>query len=200
MRLCFFGSYSCVPGGTLSVLEGHTNSTSISAEAMASSRFRTMGWVEGLVMPPLPFGLVRYRSLIVGSIHVEHDVSGCQCKHGFSDSNALTASTDVLPEELHWPLCTYWRLGWCRMLQVSLSLQHCGCYPVGVGRYLMLCHTQYIRSLAWIGQWPCTASGECVCLRPILSVRPPGWGWGVNTSMVFSCQPLNMSLMSRRWT
>ena len=29
---------------------------------------------------------------------------GCRCKHKFSDSNTLTASTDVLPEELHWPV------------------------------------------------------------------------------------------------
>ena len=116
--------------------------------------------------------------LSLGQIHAGHDVLGCWCKHEFSDSNALTASTDVLLEELHWPPCTCWRLGWCRMLQVPVLLQHYGCYPVGVGRYLMLCHTQYIRSLAWIGQWPCTASGECLCPRPTSSVRPIGWGWG----------------------
>ena len=67
MRLCIFGSYSCVPGGKLGVLKGHTNSTSISAEVMVSSSFRPMGCVEGRVMPSLPFGLGRYRSLIVGS-------------------------------------------------------------------------------------------------------------------------------------
>ena len=61
---------------------------------------------------------------------------------------------------------------------VPILLQHCGCYRVGVGRYLMLCHIQYIHSLAWIGQWPCIASGECLCPRPTSSVRPLGWGWG----------------------
>ena len=178
MRLCFFGSYSCVPGGKHGVLKGHTNSTSISAEVMASSSFRPMGWVEGRVMPPLPFGLGRYRSLIVGSNSCRAWCAGLSVQARVSDNNALTASTDVLPEELHWPPCTCWRLGWCRMPQVPVLLQHCGCYPVGVGRYLMLCHTQYIRSLAWIGQWPCIASGECLCPRPVSSVRPLGWGWG----------------------
>ena len=89
-------------------VEGHSNSTSISAEVMASSSLRPMGQVGGRVMPPLSFGIERYRSLIV---HVGHDVPGCRCKYKFLDINALTASTNVLPEELHWSPCTYWRLG-----------------------------------------------------------------------------------------
>ena len=126
-------------------------------------------WVGLRVGSCLLFHLAREDTdlLSLGQIHVGHDVPVCRCKHEFSDSNALTASTNVIPEELHWPPCTYWRLGWCRMLQVPVLLQHYGCYPVGVGRYLMLCHTQYIRNLAWIGQWPCTASGECLCPAPL---------------------------------
>ena len=76
----------------------------------------------------------------------------------FSHSNALTALTNVPPKELRWPLCT-------------------GC-PIVVDWWLMLCHTQYIRNLAWNGQWPGTASGECLCPHPTSSVQPLWWDWG----------------------
>ena len=63
----FFGSYSCVPGGKVGVFMGQTVSMSISADVMASSTLRLMGFAGGRVIPPLPFGLGRYRSLVVGS-------------------------------------------------------------------------------------------------------------------------------------
>ena len=136
-----------------------------------------MGWVGGWVMPPFPFGLERYRSLVVGSNYVGQNVLGCQCRHKFSDSNSWTASTDVPPEELRWPPCTYWRLGWCRMLRVPVLVQHCGCCQVVVNWYGMLCHTQYIHNLAWSEQWSGTASVVCLCPLPTSSVQPLGWDW-----------------------
>ena len=73
---------------------------------------------------------------------------GCQCRPESSNSNAWTASIAFPPKEFRWPPCTCWRLGWCKMLQVPVSVQHCGCCPVVVDWHLMLCHTQYIPNLA----------------------------------------------------
>ena len=67
MRLCLFGSYSCVPGGKVGVFRGQTVSMSITGDAMASSTLRPMGFARGRVIPPFPFGLGKYRSLVVGS-------------------------------------------------------------------------------------------------------------------------------------
>ena len=67
MRSCLMGSKSCVPGGKLGVLRGQTSSALISAEVMASSTLRPMGGAGGRVMPPLPFGLGAYKSLVVRS-------------------------------------------------------------------------------------------------------------------------------------
>ena len=52
---------------SLGVLRGQTNSALISAEVMASSTLRPMGGAGGRVMPPLPFGLGAYKSLVVWS-------------------------------------------------------------------------------------------------------------------------------------
>ena len=141
MRLCLFGSYSCVPGGKVGVFRGQTVSTSISAEVMASSTLRPMGCVRGRVIPPFSFGL-----LWLGQIHVAHDVLGCQCRHEFSDSNSWTASANVPPKELHWLPCTYWRLGWCKMPRGPVWAQRCGCCQVVLNWYWMLWHTQYIHN------------------------------------------------------
>ena len=62
-RLCLFRL--CVPGGKLGILKGQTNLASSSAEAMAASTLRPMGWVGGRVMPPLPFSLGTYKSLVI---------------------------------------------------------------------------------------------------------------------------------------
>ena len=67
MRPCLSGSYSCVPGGKLGIFKGQTISASISAKVRAYSTLRPTGWVGGRVMPPFPFGLERYRSVVVGS-------------------------------------------------------------------------------------------------------------------------------------
>ena len=96
----------------------------------------------------------------------------------FSHSNALTACTNVPPKELRWPLCTGWILGWCRMPQMLVSIQSYQWCPIVVDWWLMLCHTQYIRNLAWNGQWPGTASGECLCPHHTSSVQPLWWDWG----------------------
>ena len=91
---------------------------------------------------------------------------GCQCRHEFSDSNAWTASTYVTLKELRWPLCTYWRLGWCRVLRVPVLVQYCGCCQVVVNWHGILCHTQCIHNLAWSEQWSGTASAVCLCPPP----------------------------------
>ena len=46
---------------------GQTNWALISAEVMTSSTLRPMGGAGGRVMPPLPFGLGAYKSLVVRS-------------------------------------------------------------------------------------------------------------------------------------
>ena len=85
--------------------------------------------------------------------------------HKFSNGNAWTTSTNVPQKELHWPLQIYWRLGWCRMLQVLVLLQHFGCCPVVVGCYLMLCHTQCIHNPAQNEHWSSATS--------VMSRSPP---------------------------
>ena len=55
------------PGGKLGALTGQTDSTLISAEAMAKSTSRPMGGFEVRVMLSLPFGLGTYKSLVVWS-------------------------------------------------------------------------------------------------------------------------------------
>ena len=102
---------------------------------------------------------------------------GCQCRHEFLDSYSWTASTNVPPEELHWPPCTYWRLCWCRMLRVPVLVQLCRCCQFVVNWYGMPCHTQYIHNLAWGEQWSGTASVVCLCPLPTSSVQTLGWDW-----------------------
>ena len=87
---------------------------------------RPTGGAGGRVMPPLPFGLGAYQSLVVRS-------NSCRAwyarlsMHEFSHSNAWAAFTDVPPKELRWPLCTGWTLGWCRMLPTPVSIQSYEC-------------------------------------------------------------------------
>ena len=64
MRFCLVGSYLCVPGGKLGCLKGQIKSTLISTDA---STLRPTGHVGGRDMPPRPFGLGAYRSLVVWS-------------------------------------------------------------------------------------------------------------------------------------
>ena len=176
MRLCRLGLYSCVPGGKLGIFKGQTISASISAEVRAFSTLRPMGWLGGRVMPPFPFSLERYRSLVVGPNSCRAGCAGLLVQHEFSDSNSWTASTDVPPEELRWPPCTYWKLGWCRMLRVPVLVQRCGCLVV-VNWYGVLCHTQYVHNVAWGKQWSGTTSIVCLCPLPTSSVQPLGWDW-----------------------
>ena len=51
------GSYPCVPGGKLGIPKGLTNSALISAKAMMTT----------MLTPKGPFGLGRYKSVVVGS-------------------------------------------------------------------------------------------------------------------------------------
>ena len=74
------------------------------------------------------------------SFHAGHDVLDYWCRHGFLDSNAWIALNDVPPKELHWPLCTGWWLGWCKMFLMPVWIQSCGCCPLVVD--LMWCHIQ----------------------------------------------------------
>ena len=83
------------------------------------------------------------------------------------------SSNDVPPKELHWPLCRGWRLGWCRMLPMPVSMQSCGCCPVVTDWYFILCHTQYNHSPGWSEQWPGTASEVS---PPHFKERPLRWG------------------------
>ena len=156
MRLCLSGLYSCVPGGKLGIFKGQTISASISAEVRASSTLRPTGWVGAESCHLFHLVWKDTDLLWLGQIHVGHDVLGCQCRHKSSDSNAWTASTAFTSKEFHWPLCTCWRLGWCKMHQVPVSVQHCGCCPVVVDWHLMLCHTQYICNLALSYLWVIT--------------------------------------------
>ena len=56
-------------------------------------------------------------------------------------------------------LCVHtWDLAGAECSSVSVSLQHCGCCPVVVDCYWVLCHTQCIRNLAWGEQWSGSAS------------------------------------------
>ena len=71
--------------------------------------------------------------------------------------------------ELHWPLCTGWTLGWCRMLPMPVSVQSYGCCPVVVGWCLMLSHTPCNHSQTWNEQWHGTASR--------MSLFPPDFRW-----------------------
>ena len=73
--------------------------------------------------------------------------------HEFSDSNAWTVFDDVPPKELRWPLCTGWRLCWCRAFPMPVLIQCCGCCPVIVDWCSMLHHTQCNHSQAWSVQW-----------------------------------------------
>ena len=139
--------------------------------------FETNGFCRGSGHSSLPFGLGRYRSLVVGSNSCSAWCAGCQCRHEFSDSNSWTTSTDVPPKELRWPPCTYWRLGWCKMPRVPVLAQRCGCCQVVVNWNWMLCHTQYIRNQACNEQWSGTASAVCLCPLPTSSVQPLGWDW-----------------------
>ena len=116
---------------------------------------------------------------------------GCQCRHEFSDSNSWTTSTDVPPKELRWPLCTYWRLGWCKMPRVPVLTQRCGCCQVVVNWYWMLCHTQFIHNLVWNEQWSATVSAGCLCPLPTSSVQPLGWDWEPPYVSIPKCQWLH---------
>ena len=78
----------------------------------------------------------------------------------------MDSLTNVPPKELHWPLCTGWTLGWCRMLPMPVSVQSYECCPVVVGWCLMLCHTQCNHSQTWNEQWHGTASRVCLCPLP----------------------------------
>ena len=79
----------------------------------------------------------------------------------------------VPPKEPHWPLCTGWRLGWCRTLPMPVSIRSCGCCPVAVVCYPMLCHTQCIKSVSMSSphfKWVTThirlaALLHCICYR-----------------------------------
>ena len=164
MRLCLVGSYLCVPGGKLGCLKGQIKSTLISANATAASTLRPTGRVGGRDMPPRPFGLEAYRSLQFWS--------NFQCRHMFWDSNSWTALADVPPKERHRSQHTNWRLGWCRMLQVPVLIQCCGCCPVVTGWCSMLCHTRHNHSPAWSKWWPGTASGVCLGPLPTSSAQP----------------------------
>ena len=84
-----------------------------------------------------------------GRIRARHDVPDFQCRHLFLDSNSWTVLADVLSKELNWSQHTNWRLGWCRMLQMPVLIQCCGCCPVVAGWCSMLCHTQHNHSPAW---------------------------------------------------
>ena len=79
--------------------------------------------------------------------------------------------------EVRWPLCTGWTLGWCRMLPMPVSVQSYECCPVVVGWCLMLCHTQCNHNQTWNEQWHGTTSRVCLCPLPISSEWPLGWGW-----------------------
>ena len=59
---------------------------------------------------------------------------------------------------------------------MPVSIQSCECCPVVVDWYLMLCHTQCIRSPAWSIQWPGTVSKVCLCPLPTSSEPPRGYG------------------------
>ena len=102
-------------------------------------------------------------------IRAGHDVQDCRWRHGFSVSNAWSVLDGVPPKELRWPLCTGWRLGWCRTLPMPVLIQCCGCCPVVVDWCLMLCYTQCNHSPAWSAQWPGTASE--------VSLSPPHFKW-----------------------
>ena len=168
MRLCLDGSYLCAPGGKLGCLKGQIKSTLISADATAASTLRPTGRVWGRDMPPRPFGLGAYRSLVVWSNSCRAWCAGFSNRVVFS----WTALGDVPPRELHWSQLTNWRLGWCRMLQVPVLIQCCGCCPVVAGWCLMLCHTRHNHSPAWSEQWPGTASTVCLGPLPTSSAQP----------------------------
>ena len=67
MRLYLAGSYSCVPSGKLGCLKGQLKSLLFSADVTAASTLRPMGRVGGPVMPPCPFVLGSFRSLVAWS-------------------------------------------------------------------------------------------------------------------------------------
>ena len=141
---------------------------------MAASTLRQMAGVGGRIMPPFPFGRGHTDLGSLCQIHAEHDVLDCQCRRKFSDSNAWIALTYIPPKELHWPVCTGWKLAWYRKLPIPVSVQSCERCPIVVNWCLMLCLTQCNRSPAWSVQWPGTASTLCLCPLPTSSKRSLG--------------------------
>ena len=63
---------------------------------------------------------------------------------------------------IHWSQHIYRGLSWCRMPEVSVVTQCCGCCSAAAGWCMMLCQMQHNSSRVWSKQWPGTASEVCL--------------------------------------